>query len=171
MSLSDKLTRYYAGAEWALSGESYEGLEWLGPGDPPTEAELNALAWPPIPDLATRKAELKAAIDAAAETERLKYVTAGAGQSMTYQEKAAEAARFADDPAPDPADYPMLAAEIGITAATLADVAATVAANRAAWRTIGAAIEGARLGAKAAIEAAENVEDAESAAQIGWPQP
>ncbi|MCD1645232.1 hypothetical protein [Aurantimonas coralicida] len=124
-----------------------------------------------VVDLPAIKTRLKAAIDAAAEAERLKYVTAGAGQSMTYQEKAAEAARFTDDPAPDPVDYPMLAAEIGITAATLADVAAVVAANRAAWRTIGAAIEGTRLGAKAAIEAAETVEDAESAAQIGWPQP
>ncbi|MCD1644332.1 hypothetical protein [Aurantimonas coralicida] len=171
MSLSDKLTRYFPDAEWALDGETYAGLEWIGPGAPPTEAELDALAWPPIPDLATRKAELKAAIDAAAEAERLKYVTAGAGQSMTYQEKAAEAARLADDPSPDPADYPMLAAEIGITAATLADVAATVAANRAAWRTIGAAIEGARLGTKAAVDAAETVDDAEAAALVAWPAP
>ena len=37
--------------------------------------------------LAAKKEQLKASVDAAAENERLKYITAGVGQSMTYTEK------------------------------------------------------------------------------------
>jgi hypothetical protein len=43
MSLADKLTRYYPGAQWSLNGNTYDGLEWIGPGDKPTEQELAGL--------------------------------------------------------------------------------------------------------------------------------
>lgn len=49
MSLVDKLTTYYPGAQWTLNGETYEGLTWIGPGDKPTEQDLDALQWPPEP--------------------------------------------------------------------------------------------------------------------------
>jgi hypothetical protein len=41
------LERRFLGSEWTLSGYSYEGLEWLSEGEPPTEAELEAL-WPTV---------------------------------------------------------------------------------------------------------------------------
>ncbi len=123
-------------------------------------------------DLFGLKAALKVEIDVAAEVERNRYITPGAGQAMTYQHKAAEAARFAADPAPDPqaGDYPLLAAEVGITGATLGEVAGVVAAAHAQWLAIGARIEAARLAAKAAVDAAESEAQAR-AVTPAWPAP
>jgi hypothetical protein len=42
MDISLILSRKYPGAEWALNGDSYDGLVWLSEGDAPTEAELQA---------------------------------------------------------------------------------------------------------------------------------
>lgn len=121
-------------------------------------------------DLGNLKASLKAQIDADAEAQRLKYITPGAGQSMAYLQKAMEATAYLAATDPDPADYPLLAAEVGITGDTIADVAAVVDAHYQAWRVIGAAIEQARLGAKAAVDAAETVEDAQAAYEaVAWP--
>ena len=41
------LTALYAGAEWTLNGDTYDGLTWLSDGDAPTQAELDA-AWPEV---------------------------------------------------------------------------------------------------------------------------
>jgi hypothetical protein len=41
------LTANYPGSTWTLNGDTYDGLDWHGPGDKPTEAELDA-AWPAI---------------------------------------------------------------------------------------------------------------------------
>lgn len=89
---------------------------------------------------------------------------------MTYQQKASEAARFIEATNPISTDYPLLSAEVGITAADIAGVAQVVSAANAQWQTIGAAIESARLGAKADIEAAAT-EDAATAAflAVNWP--
>ncbi|MCO5164651.1 MAG: hypothetical protein M9939_26535 [Mesorhizobium sp.] len=43
MALSEKLSRFYPGAEWSLDGDDYSGLMWFGPGDKPTEQDLDAL--------------------------------------------------------------------------------------------------------------------------------
>jgi hypothetical protein len=122
--------------------------------------------------LAALKETLKAQIDAAAEVERLKYITPGAGQTMTYQRKLEQAKQADADTDPDPADYPMLAASIGIDGATIADVASTVIAMDAAWETVGAGIEAARLGAKKAVGDAEDTEAARAVLSgIVWPAP
>lgn len=115
------------------------------------------------------KAMLRDRVDAAAERERGKYITAGAGQAMTYQQKAAEAKAFTEAETPVPADYPMLSAEVGVTAPDIAGVAASVLAAESAWRYIGSAIEGVRLGAKKGIDDAEDAEDAQAAADVTWP--
>ncbi len=120
-------------------------------------------------NLDTLKTALKRGVDGTAERERMRYITGGAGQAMTYQRKADEARACLADENPQPADYPMLSAEIGITAATLAGVAEVVNAAYEAWLMIGARIEAARLGAKAAIDAATTAEDARTAAAVSWP--
>ncbi|MFT0892958.1 hypothetical protein [Pseudochelatococcus sp. G4_1912] len=110
-------------------------------------------------DLAKLKITLKAQVDAAAEIERYRYITPGAGQAMTYQAKAAEAITVLGlDPAviPDADDYPLLAAEIGITGATIREVAGVVLDLHRQWLQVGAAIERVRLTAKAQIDAAED---------------
>lgn len=52
----DKLSYYFPGTQWSWPSENdYSTLQWFGPGDKPTEAELDALAWPPVLSLADSK--------------------------------------------------------------------------------------------------------------------
>lgn len=121
------------------------------------------------PSLATLKVTLAAKVDADAEAARLLWITPGSGQALTYEQKRAEAERMAADPAPQPEAYPLLAAEVGITANTLAAVGTLVRARAAAWTAIAAQIESLRLQAKAAILAASNAAQARAAAAVPWP--
>jgi len=41
------LSENYPGAEWALDGDTYDGLTWLSNTPKPTQAELDA-AWPQV---------------------------------------------------------------------------------------------------------------------------
>ena len=41
------LTTNYAGAQWTLDGDTYDGLIWLDDTPKPTQAELDA-AWPQV---------------------------------------------------------------------------------------------------------------------------
>ncbi|MFS8051572.1 hypothetical protein QD357_01975 [Rhizobium sp. BR 317] len=137
-----------------------------------SQAELAAVLSPygVYINLDAAKVALKTQIDAAAEIERLKYITSGAGQAMTYSQKADEASRYLAATQPVAADYPLLSAEVGITAADIAGVAAIVDAAFKQWQTIGAAIEATRLGAKKTIEAATDVASVEAVvAAIAWP--
>lgn len=118
------------------------------------------------------KQSMKTFIDAAAETERLKYITPGNGQAMTYQQKVTEAQAFKAATNPHASDYPMLSSEVGITAETIDEVADVVLAAFAQWQQIGAMIESIRLGAKRDIDAAEDETAARAiVASIEWPQP
>lgn len=121
-------------------------------------------------ELAAAKAAAIVAIDAEAETVRLRYVTPGAAQQLVYEAKRHEAVALAADQNPDPADYPLLAAEIGITAGTLTDVGAAVLLTAAQWRNAAAAIERLRLGAKAAVAAATTIAAVQAAAAVTWPE-
>ncbi|WFS01580.1 hypothetical protein [Rhizobium tumorigenes] len=124
---------------------------------------------PPI-TLENVKFDLKSSVDSAAEAARLRYITPGAGQAMTYSQKADEAARFLAATSPEAADYPMLNAEVGITAADLHGVAEVVNASYLQWQTVGAMIEGIRLRAKKGIEFAATSEAAQAiVASIAWP--
>lgn len=84
-------------------------------------------------DLAAIKAGYKAAIDADAGVQRLRYITPGGGQALTYMQKADEAKRYLSTTKPVAGDYPLLAAEVGITAENIAGVAAVVAAAFSQW--------------------------------------
>lgn len=137
--------------------------------DPPSPPDPE----PPLPPtLDELKAILMGEIDWAAEVERLKHITGGSGQAMTYQRKIEEARRLIEmteaEEDIDPAEFPMLSATIGIDGDTLADIAALVIAMDAAWAHVGAAIEAARLGAKAAIEAATDEAEARAVVAV-WP--
>lgn len=127
------------------------------------------------------KEALKARVDVAAEKERLKYITNGVGQSMTYTEKFNQAVDYSKkyaahiaDPknvtTPDENEYPLLRASIGIDGSSMIEVAETVTYAFAIWEKIGAAIEGIRLKAKAAIADAKTEEAAQAVfASIKWP--
>lgn len=156
-----------ASAEFAESIDAVPIPDGFGIGDGFDAGIFVKLA--PLVDLDQVKATLIAQIDADAERARLAHITGGAGQAMSYLQKAAEAKACLADAEPDAAAYPLLAAEVGITAPTLGEVAAVVAAAHAAWTVIGAQIEALRLGAKAAIAAATDAATAEAAAIIDWP--
>lgn len=118
------------------------------------------------------KQSLKTEIDAVAENERLKYITPGNGQAMTYQQKVTEAQAFKAATSPLASDYPMLSSEVGITAETIGEVADIVLAAFAQWQQIGAMIESIRLGAKRDIDAAEDEAAARAIVEaVIWPQP
>lgn len=135
------------------------------------------------PTLDDTKEALKARVDVAAETERLKYITDGVGQSMTYTEKFNQAVDYSkkytahgqdpkNAPEPNDNDYLLLKAGLGIDGKTLIEVAETVTHAYAIWQQIGAAIEATRLESKAAIENAKTEEEAQAVfASIKWPQP
>ena len=123
------------------------------------------------PSLAELRRQVLNQIDRDAEVARLRFITPGAGQALTYESKRAEALRIATDPTPTEAHYPFLAVEIGITAATLVDVGALVRARADAWALAGAQIERLRLGAKARVMAATTPVQIREAGQISWPTP
>ena len=122
-------------------------------------------------DLDGTKVALKAHVDQAAEIERLKYITPGSGQAMTYQQKVDEARAFKGATNPKATDYPVLSSEVGITAETLAEVSDIVLTAFAQWQQIGAAIETVRLGAKRDIDAAADEATVRAIVDaIEWPQ-
>lgn len=123
-------------------------------------------------DLDQWKAKLAIKIDADAESARLRYITGGSGQAMTYQQKAQEAAEvlaLVGAGEIDASRFPLLSAEVGITGPTLIEVAQVVDSAFQSWRVVGGAIETLRLGGKAAVIASSTVDDAKLAAVIDWP--
>jgi hypothetical protein len=54
------LATNYAGKQWSLNGDSYDGLDWLDSSPKPTQAELDAL-WEPTQAIVA--ADAQAVID------------------------------------------------------------------------------------------------------------
>ena len=94
-----------------------------------------------------------AEINAAADSARRRFITAIAGQEMIYLRKEDEARRYlALDPEPtDLAGFPMIEAEVGITAPTAYQIAQIWLFMSNQWILAAAQIEAARL---SGIEAA-----------------
>lgn len=104
-------------------------------------------------------------VDAEAEQQRLRFITGGDGQAMTYLRKEAQARAYLADPN---ADVPTLVKEAAATGQTVAEVAALIVARADAWAAIGDDIEAARLGAKKAIADAANIAEIHAAATVDW---
>lgn len=134
---------------------------------------------PYVPLLDDVKAQLIRRLDADAERARQRYITSGAGQGLTYREKIDQALAVLDlgeeaanaMTGPEAiAQYPVLAASIGIEADTLHAAAALVVNKYEAWSSISGAIERVRLGAKRQIQLATNAASAQAAYEAAsWP--
>lgn len=134
---------------------------------------------PVIPSLDEVKAGLLAKLDRDAELVRLRYITPGAGQAMTYQEKSEQASAVLDlgevaanalTEADRVAQFPVLSASVGIEADTLYAAAELVWARKEAWASLGGGIERVRLQAKKAIADAVDAASAEAAYEgVTWP--
>lgn len=124
--------------------------------------------WEPD-DLEGVRNMLLARIDSGAENCRLRLIAEGSGQAMVYLAKQIEARAFASDPAPDPADYPLLAASV-VGSGTLADAAKLVSSTASAWMSAAAEIEKVRLSSKYAIRNGKTVDEVTGiAAAVKWP--
>lgn len=84
-------------------------------------------------------------VDQAAESARLKHLTPGSGQSMTYEVKWQEA---------QAGGGPMIEAEAAALDMTVAEVIESITIARQQWQTLGAQIEATRLKAKKQIRVA-----------------
>lgn len=106
--------------------------------------------------LAVSRAAAIGRINAAAGELRKTFITSIPGQEMLYLAKENEARLYIADPAPDMADYPLIAAEIGpgLTAPDAGQLAQLWLNMGHQWRQVAAQIETARLGAVYAVEAA-----------------
>jgi hypothetical protein len=134
---------------------------------------------PYVPALDDVKAQLIRRLDADSERVRQSYLTAGAGQILTYREKVdqalavldlGEAAANALSDADCIAQFPMLAASIGIEADTLHAAAVLIASRNESWSSIGGLIERTRLQGKQAIRAAADAAAAQAAYEaVTWP--
>lgn len=166
------------GEGWVIVSDHRGRRYWLADGSVHTITDLGeelpegALDAPPPPPLEDQIASALAMVDAAAEAARLRFITGGAGQSMTYSEKRVEAEAYLAASSPVDADYPFLLASVPMDGENVAAVAATVTQMRQGWKAAGAAIEGMRLRAKSDLRAAT---DADAIAAIlgalNWPTP
>jgi len=116
-------------------------------------------------DLEAIRASAAAQIDNSAEQIRLRFLTAGAGQAITYTAKVEEAKAFQ---ANNNALTPFLSAEANAIGVTIEALATEVLAKAAEWTTIGARIEGARMGAKTQLGKAANLAEIATATEIDW---
>lgn len=107
-------------------------------------------------------------INAAIGQVRLRYVTDIPGQQAIYTEKLAEARAWLalrDEPA-TLADFPLLAAEVGVTAPTPWHLAQIWANKSALWRQVAGQTERLRMEAAAAIDAAPDEAAVDAAVDV-----
>ena len=98
-------------------------------------------------DLELAKATAISRVNGRVARERARHITAIPGQDMIYLAKEAEAIRWlaADPPPVEMTGYPLLAAELGITAETPDQLAQLWAHLGQIWRGLAAGIETLRL--------------------------
>lgn len=115
-------------------------------------------------ELVNRRLAAVARINTAAGAVRRLYVTDIPGQEALYLLKEAEARGWLAEVVPDPADYPLIAAEIGITAPTGDEVAQVYLNLAAIYVQAAAQLEHARLGHIAMAETTTTPDAADAAA-------
>lgn len=116
-------------------------------------------------DLTPVREALHAKIDAEAEQVRLRFITPGAGQAISYLWKAQEARDFLANAS---IPTPLLSVEAQALGLSVADLAAQVYASTQAWLTVGAKIEAARRVAKIAVSNGTNVAEMHAASNVDW---
>jgi hypothetical protein len=137
----------------------------------------NGVSFDPLPEsgptLMQVKETLKAMVDAAAERERLKYITDGAGQAAAYQAKQREVDKWLAASSPEivsSGDYPWANDRASRLGESITDVLTDWNNQITLWGTIGRAIELVRETAKDAIDSCSSVEDAQAVlGQLSWP--
>lgn len=120
------------------------------------------------PDIEVLRTDAVRRIDRGAEDYRLKFITNGSGQVMTYQQKLAEArAKLANASIPN-AEIPHIVTEAEIDGMTLLEKAGQIVGTYEAWQGISALIEGKRMAAKKAVADATDAAAVKQAAIVNW---
>jgi len=102
-----------------------------------------------------KKQHAKLLVDEMAESVRLRYITTGLGQSMTYQEKVDEATDYVAAGYPqDLTPYPFIDAEVSATGLIAQIVADNILKKRTIWIKKSAKIEKERIKGKTNIDSA-----------------
>lgn len=151
-----------------------EYLEWLAAGNEPEPYQEHAT-------LEDCKTDYEGRIDRDAEAARLRFVTPGSGMAMTYIEKFAQAqgvqamGETAANELSQPnreAQFPILAASVGIEADTLWGVAQLVLQKYTMFAHAAHHIERARLFGKRAVRAALSADEVRASYEaVTWPTP
>lgn len=116
-------------------------------------------------DLEALRDDLLIRVDGEAEVIRMRFLTPGAGQALTYQRKEAEARAWLAD---DSVATAFLSTEATARAVTVAQVAAEVITAADLWLEIGAEIEALRMKAKSSLGAATTLGEMMAAVAIDW---
>jgi hypothetical protein len=116
-------------------------------------------------DMEALRAAMNLFVDGSAEAFRLQFLTAGAGQALTYQRKEAEARAWLLD---NTARTPFLEAEASSCGVTIAELVPVVIDRADQWEVVGALIEGERMGAKDKIARGETFADIVKVGRINW---
>jgi hypothetical protein len=104
------------------------------------------------------KAAARSEISQKIAATRAQYLTVLPGQDMIYLRKEAEAVAYLAASDPSLAEYPMIAAEVGVTAETAYQVAQVWIYMSQSWQAFAASLEAIRLTAANAIAAAASAE-------------
>ncbi len=134
---------------------------WKHTDPTPTQADIDVmwneyLSANPV-DINFVKDEAKNQVDQTAESARLRYVTPGSAQAMTYTEKAEEASVYITAGYPvDLTPFPFIQAEVNATGKANNQAADDIMAKKASWKIIGAQIEEKRIGGKVNIDASSD---------------
>lgn len=107
--------------------------------------------------LADVKTQAKAEINQLAGEARARFITVIPGQEMLYLEKKAEAKRWLEAQNPSLQDYPLLAAEVNITAIDAPALANLWMQMAAQWSVVAATIEAMRMAYINNVTGAANV--------------
>lgn len=170
LELSTALSRLRPGATFNIRGDT---IEWLDANTAAPSADELAAA-----HLASLKAAERAAVNEAAEEQRLKRITGGATKAMEYMEARDQAVAVlamgeaAANALPNHgfAEFPVLSASVPIEAASLYAAAQLVSGRYELYVSIAGQIKAKAIAAKAAITAA-TTEDQVRAVRgaIVWP--
>lgn len=119
-------------------------------------------------DLSRLRDDLINRVDADTEEVRGHFITLGAGQSMVYAQKRAEAEVWSANPDVPPSEVPHLYAEANAFGVEVIDIVADVLTLAEQWKSVSAVIESRRLEAKERLRNAQTVADLRAAAFIDW---
>jgi len=143
-----------------LCGLRWTGTDWV---ERPVEP-----VWTPSPEeqaaglLMRARAEAVTRVNAEVSALRARFQTEGAGQAEIYADKRAEAVAFVAADAPDLADFPLLRAEVGVSAESAWQLAQIWLWKSDSARTIRDASEAVRMQAMAAIAGAASIDEVEA---------